>query len=197
MTKFLKKILKKLSGRLANTPYEPEPNKLNTFGQSETSKCRNRLAPYCIGYGLDLGFGGDPITSSAIRMDFPLPYTHVGDYPVQLGGQAENLYWFNDNVLDYVYSSHLLEDFQDTEKILREWLRVIKPGGKLIIFCPDEQRFRIHCKETGQPYNTAHVHEFFSLKYVITLLEKIGETKVIYQADNVDIYSWDLVCEKL
>lgn len=169
----------------------------NTFGKSETSKCRERLAPFCVGNGLDLGFGGDPISNSAVRMDFISPYASVGKYPVQLGGKAEDLYWFKDNVMDYIYSSHLLEDFFDTKAVLLEWLRVLKPGGKLIIFCPDEQIFRKHCKETGQPYNTAHVHEYFSLQFVKDILKEIGKTKIIYEKDKVDIYSWDLVCEKL
>lgn len=176
---------------------KPSKHKLNSFGTSETSKSRSRLAPYCEGYGLDLGFGGDPITESAIRIDFPQPYASVGKYPVQLGGKAEELYWFRDNVLDFVYSSHLLEDFQNTEAVLEEWIRVLKPGGRLVTFCPDEQRFRRHCAETGQPYNPAHIHEFFSLAFVKEILDKIGRTKVIYEKDGVDIYSWDLVCEKL
>jgi predicted SAM-dependent methyltransferase len=167
------------------------------FGRGETSKCRSRLAKYCEGYGLDLGFGGDPITLSAIRMDMVQPYTNVGNFSVQLGGKAENLHWFKDEVLDYVFSSHLLEDFFDTEAVLREWIRVLKRGGRLVIFCPDEQRFRKHCKETGQAYNTAHVHEFFSLEYVKNVLKKIDKTKTIYEHDNTDIYSWDLVCERI
>ncbi len=95
--KQIKSFLRKIFGHTARHPD-------NTFGKSETSKCRLRLAPYCIGYGLDLGFGGDPITLSAIRMDFPTPYTWVGTYPVQLGGKAESLFWFQNNTLDYIYS---------------------------------------------------------------------------------------------
>jgi SAM-dependent methyltransferase len=192
-------VIRKLAYRLKKKLLrrKPKVHPLNTFGTSETNKCRERLAPFCTGYGLDLGFGGDPITLSAIRMDFPQPYTQVGKYPVQLGGSADSLHWFGDDQLDFVYSSHLLEDFVDTEAILREWIRVLKPGGKLVTFCPDEQRFRKHCQQTGQPYNTAHVHEFFSLQFVKDILDKIGKTKLIYEQDNVDIYSWDLVVEKL
>lgn len=170
---------------------------LNSFGISETSKCRERLETYCTGYGLDLGFGGDPINSKAIRIDLPAPYSQVGRLPVQLGGKAEDLYWFKDNVLDFVFSSHLLEDFYQTEEVLTEWIRVLKPGGRLIIFCPDEQIYRQHCKATGQPYNKQHVHEDFSLLFVKKCLEKIGATRVIYESENQNIYSWDLVCEKI
>jgi predicted SAM-dependent methyltransferase len=170
---------------------------IDTPYQSETSRCRVRLAPYCEGYGLDLGFGGDPIVPSAIRMDMPTPYANTGEYSVQLGGQAEDLYWFRDSVLDYVYSSHLLEDYVDTEVILREWLRVLRPGGRLIVFCPDEQVYRKHCALTGQPYNTKHIHADFSLEKVKRHLERIGRTRTIYENALVDVYSWDLVCEKI
>jgi SAM-dependent methyltransferase len=166
---------------------------------SETDKCRARLAPYCVGYGLDLGFGGDPITKHAIRVDMPQPYKIVGrvPLPVQLGGHAEDLYWFRDGVLDFVYSSHLLEDFEDTEAVLREWLRVLRPGGRLIIYCPDEQVYRTHCRTTGQQPNSHHVHADFSLRYVKAILDRMGMTEVMYEKNLVDIYSWELVHAKM
>jgi len=163
---------------------------------SETSKCRARLAPYCVGNGVDLGFGGDPITPHAVRVDLPQPYTKVGAYPVQLGGQAQHLVWFQDQSLDFVYSSHLLEDYNNTRAVLREWLRVLKPGGRLVIFCPDEQRFRAHCQATGQPYNPHHKHANFSLDYVKKILVELGEDQFTYENPDVDGYSWDLVCVK-
>jgi predicted SAM-dependent methyltransferase len=164
---------------------------------SETSKCRSRLAPFCTGYGIDVGCGGDPITPAAVRVDLPQPYAVYTEMPVQLGGDAGNLFWFRDGTLDFVYSSHVLEDFADPGAILREWLRVLKPGGRLVIFCPDEQRFRAHCRRTGQPYNTHHHHADFSLALVKAQLAKIGGTRLLYENPDVDIYSWDLVVEKI
>jgi predicted SAM-dependent methyltransferase len=164
---------------------------------SETSKCRARLAPYCTGYGVDLGFGGDPIHPSAIRVDNPSPYAATGTYPVQLGGDAAHLDWFRDGVLDYVYSSHLLEDFTDTACVLREWLRVLKPGGHLVIFCPDEPTYRAHCQATGQIYNVHHKHADFTLQKVKDILQGIGGVKFIHEAPMVDIYSWELVAVRI
>lgn len=164
--------------------------------RSETSKCRARLTYYCVGYGVDLGPGGDPITESAVRVDLPAPYSSAGILPVQLGGDAANLYWFRDGVLDYVYSSHLLEDFADTKTVLIEWLRVLKPGGNLVLFCPDEQLFRSHCRLTGQVYNAHHKHADFSLAKVKTILSEIGQTACIHERDTVDMYSWELVARK-
>ena len=164
--------------------------------RSETSKCRTRLAPFCQGYGLDLGFGGDPITTGAIRVDAPLPYATTGSMSIQLGGDATRLHWFRDGVLDYIYSSHLLEDFEDTGSVLREWLRVLKPGGRLVLFCPDEQVYRKHCRETGQIYNEHHKHADFSLEKVKGILLAIGGVQFLHETPLIDIYSWELVAEK-
>ena len=164
---------------------------------SETSRCRERLRHFCSGYGIDVGYGGDTIIPSAITVDLPTPYTKVGDTPLNLGGDAKDLYWFKDNVLDYVYSSHLLEDFEDTQSVLKEWLRVIKPGGYLVLFCPDEQKYREHCKKTGQPYNYSHKVENFSLNYVKNiLLNNFSNIEFIHENPLVDEYSFELVLKK-
>ena len=164
---------------------------------SETSKCRERLAPFCVGYGVDLGFGGDPITPGAIRVDLSTPYAKYSNLSVQLGGDIRRLHWFADGVLDFVYSSHALEDFEKTEEVLREWLRVLKPGGRLVIYCPDEQVYSRHCTATGQPYNEHHVHADFSLAFVKRALERIGGVRILHELPLTEIYSWDLVVEKL
>jgi predicted SAM-dependent methyltransferase len=184
-------IIRKILGKFKNRtqPMSKWP--------SETSKCRSRLAPYCKGYGLDIGFGGDPITPYAIRVDLPTPYSGVGCQEVQLGGDATKLIWFRDESLDFIYSSHLLEDYEDTESVLREWLRVLKPGGHLVTFCPDERIYRKHCADTGQPYNTCHKHADFSLASVKLILDRIGKTENVYESPLVDIYSWELVSKKI
>jgi predicted SAM-dependent methyltransferase len=159
--------------------------------QSETSKCRPRLACYCKGYGIDVGSGRDPITPSAIRVDMPTPYSDVGPLPVQLGGGATNLYWFADEMLDYVYSSHLLEDFDPVEPVLQEWIRVLKPGGSLIIFCPDQAAYSEHCLAIGEGENPHHENSTFSV------LDKIRKTRVVDDVPLIDIYSWELVAIKI
>ena len=165
---------------------------------SETALCRKRLDCYCLGNGLDLGYGGDPIVPSAITVDLITQYSKVGNHPRNLTGDATNLYWFKDNVLDYVYSSHLLEDFEEneTEKILSEWLRVLKYDGNLVLYCPVEKKYREHCQKTGQPYNQSHKIEKFSLEYVKDILKKIGNVTIIHQIDLVNIYSFELVARK-
>ena len=46
-----------------------------------------------------------------------------------------------DNVFDMALASHVLEHLpmRDTEAAVREWLRIVKPGGKLVIRVPNLQ----------------------------------------------------------
>lgn len=163
--------------------------------RSETSRCRASLLKFCNGNGVDLGHGGDPIQPSAVTVDLPRPYAAVGLHPTNLEGDATSLYWFKDACLDYVYSSHLLEDFIDTRKVLIEWLRVLKVGGHLALYCPDEQRFRKHCAVSGQELNLAHKHADFSLVKVKTILSTLNCVHIWERDVTVD-YSWELVSVK-
>lgn len=164
---------------------------LSLVAPSETAKCRPRLARYCGGYGCDLGAGGElPIVPWAITVDL-----NANACPRVLG-DATRLDWLADDELDFVYSSHLLEDFVDTETVLCEWLRVLRPGGLLVLFGPDERIYHQHCNRTGQLYNTAHKIPAFSLEYVKAVFQRMGGTKVVHQAALVDDYSFELVVKK-
>jgi SAM-dependent methyltransferase len=46
---------------------------------------------------------------------------------------------FKDKVFETVYASHVLEHFhyRETDAILREWLRVLRPGGEFQLFVPN------------------------------------------------------------
>lgn len=146
---------------------------------SETSKCRSVLAPYCNGVGIDIGAGGDPINSTALCIDHPNHElrAHTGQTPTHLSWDASKLP-FESESLDYVYSSHCLEDAIDTVGWLREWLRVIKPGGKLVLFLPDQAAYVAHCESNGTLPNQAHKHANFSLKYVLGCLKLCGVREV-------------------
>lgn len=126
---------------------------------SETSVCRGDVERYCKGTGLDLGSGGDPIVPWAIQFDLREPYQRSGDLPIHIRGDASDLSQFSDGALDFVYSSHLLEDFEDWQEVVREWARVVKAGGYLVLLVPDHERFRKAVRE-GQGDNLAHKHEF-------------------------------------
>lgn len=134
---------------------------------SETAKHRELVLQYCSGNGVDLGSSGDPIVPWAIQVDLPRDRywaynTGRGESVIQWRGDALNLP-FKDGTLDFVHSSHLIEDFTDWEQPLREWDRVLKVGGYLIIAVPDHERFRAYVqrgKDAGIDCdNLSHKHE--------------------------------------
>ena len=131
---------------------------------SETSRCRHLTAPYCRGNGLDIGAAGSPVVPWAIQIDLPdeafRDYGHCNEVeiPIQWRGDGLRNLPFKDSTLDFVYSSHLLEDVEDWTPVLREWARVLKPGGHLVIMVPDRQRFRA-AVAAGQGDNLSHRHE--------------------------------------
>jgi glycosyltransferase involved in cell wall biosynthesis len=47
---------------------------------------------------------------------------------------------FEDSSVDFVISSHVIEHFPDPIKALKEWYRVVKPGGYLYIIAPHKER---------------------------------------------------------
>lgn len=171
---------------------------LPNFG--ETGTCRERLAKFCIGNGLDIGFGGVPMVAHAICLDREEGHPHRAVFPdiwpTHLVGDATNLHWFKDGVLDWVASSHTLEDFEDTAGVLAEWCRVLKPGGNLVLFLPDQKTYVQHCASVNSLPNQAHKHAHFSLDYVKSCLPT--NMRVIYEMWPVpnNPYSFDLVAQK-
>lgn len=81
---------------------------------------------YMQGKGLDIGAGQTyaPVLESAIGVDKNYPGYNGRDLP------------FEDESQDYIYSSHTLEHIPDYTHALREWMRVLKPGGHLVISVP-------------------------------------------------------------
>lgn len=131
---------------------------------SETAKYRKLVVKYCKGNGADVGSGGDPVVPSAIQVELPLDeYSKYrsGDIhgsPIQWHGDGTSLP-FKDRTLDYLFSSHLLEDFLNWKPVLQEWVRVLKKGGHLIIMVPDKERWNYAVQHLKQPVNCSHKHE--------------------------------------
>lgn len=139
---------------------------------SETATFRHLFLKYCKGNGLDIGYGGDPIIPSAITID--LSYPKEGQHPLNLHGDARNLRWFKDNVLDYVYSSHCLEDCEQTKAVIKEWLRVLKKGGYFLLLLPEQVRYLKFCTVHGNQPNPSHKDPNFGLAKVQNILANLG-----------------------
>jgi predicted SAM-dependent methyltransferase len=62
------------------------------------------------------------------------------DYPhVDRRGPVEDLTFLEDDTVELIYASHILEHFgrHEVERVLREWRRVLVPGGILRLAVPD------------------------------------------------------------
>ena len=143
---------------------------------SETAKVRNWVLPYCIGKGCDIGFGGDKIMkTNCDGIDFPQPYTYTGKDKVDIGCDViNNEIPVPDNTYDYVYTSHLIEDFVDTNDALRKFIRILKNGGNLILVFPDQPKYEMFCKSINIPMNPYHVHADMGYDYMLARLNEIS-----------------------
>lgn len=131
---------------------------------SETAKYRHLTEPYCQGAGVDIASQGDAVVPWAMSFDLPEPefsrYSsgQPAKGPIHLRGHAEKLP-FDGGSLDFVYSSHLLEDFADPLPILAEWTSCVRIGGYIVILVPDKELWNAAIAK-GQPPNCAHQHEY-------------------------------------
>ncbi len=143
---------------------------------SETSKVRSLVINFCNGYGCDIGFGGDKIKHNAIGIDFATPYASTGKDKVDIACDVINdAIPVEENTFDYVYSSHLIEDFEDTEAGLKKFIRVLKSNGNLVLVFPDQKVYEAICVRTGQPLNTYHKHAEMGLKFMKEKLNNLHD----------------------
>jgi predicted SAM-dependent methyltransferase len=109
---------------------------------------------------------------------------------------VDKLDMFKDNSVDLIYACHLLEHFRrnETENVLREWYRVLKPGGILRIAVPDfEKLVEVYLKYKdlrlilgplvgGQDYPENTHYRVFDFETLSEVLKKIG-FKNVYKYD--------------
>ena len=106
----------------------------------DTPYTQKMVQKYCTGFGLEVGPGARSYTSldSTIYLDkYPtLEKTHTRKFLI-----ADALTIpVKTNTFDFILSAHCLEHCPDTIKVLREWIRISKPGGKLFIVLPHGER---------------------------------------------------------
>ena len=149
---------------------------IKTLPDSETEKVRPNVIQFCIGKGCDLGFGGDKIKKeNCDGIDYPQPYTKVGKDTVDIGCDIiKDEIPVADNTYDYVYSSHLIEDFEDTTSGLIKMFRILKNDGLLIIAFPDQQKYEWYCNRHGTYPNPYHKHKDMGYTYMLNCLNSIS-----------------------
>ena len=111
--------------------------------QSKAAKRRFGIAAfhnrYFVGHGIDVGGKPDPLGQ------------YSGIFPQMLSartwdmedGDAQYMAGIADNQYDFLHASHCLEHMVEVREALANWLRIIKPGGFLIITVPDEDLYEM------------------------------------------------------
>lgn len=79
---------------------------------------------FCRGHGVDIGAGFWPLPESMPVDSYRGP------------GMERTVADFDDNSLDYVFSSHCLEHIENWQEALSEWIRKLKPGGIIFLYLP-------------------------------------------------------------
>lgn len=132
---------------------------IKTSAGFEADKVRFEVLPYLSRGGLDIGCGPKKVWPHLIGIDSGKDIELFGVHmkPDIVVGTAERLPLFADNAIDNVFSSHLLEHIVDWHLALREWWRVVKPGGHLVLYLPHAD-FYPNVGEFGA--NPDHKHDF-------------------------------------
>ncbi len=157
---------------------------------NETAKTRWRAVPYTRGKGLDLGCGPEKLlaTKECIGIDSCKDVT-LFNIPMNPDVQCDvtDLKLFASGAFDYAYSSHVLEHIPlvQVPSALREWMRVIRIGGHLVIYVPDEDEYP-KCAEpergifASEPWCNPDHKWNVNYERIVAMMEKTG-------------YNWDLV----
>lgn len=135
-----------------NEPFVKSPAVIYKVYHGETYKSHNRrksegfFEKYCKGEGLDIGYGSDPVLPNVSGWDFN-------------NGDAQYLRTIEDESFDFVYSSHCLEHMHDVRVALKNWFRVLRRGGYLIVVVPHRDLYE---KREMLPsrWNFDHRHMF-------------------------------------
>ncbi len=113
---------------------------------------------YFVGVGLDIGGKPDPLAQYG-NVFARIQSVRTWD---REDGDAQYLKGVADNSFDFVHSSHCLEHMVDVVVAVRNWIRVLKPGGYLIVTVPDEDLYEQ--KTWPSRFNPDHKWTFTTAK---------------------------------
>lgn len=165
---------------------------------NESAKIRWEVVKWTRGKGLDIGCGAWKQFPHWIGVDNRIDTKLFGQSmdPDVTVDTAEDLSFFASNSLDFVFSSHLLEHiaYERVAATLREWMRVLKPRGYLVLYLPDEDEY----PKVGEPGANPDHKWNVSDEAVLHAMEDLSWDLVDFQKRNQGTeYSLLFVFQKL
>lgn len=92
------------------------------------------------GEGLDVGAGCKPFAWWELPELVDRDITRVNTWDLR-EGDAHHLAGVPDASYDFLFASHILEHLLDPDLALENWVRVVKPGGTLLIAVPHQHLY--------------------------------------------------------
>lgn len=161
---------------------------------------------YLKGKGIDVGCGTNRISHFILSVDQnpDQQFAHADvvhnckDLDIKkIVEHSGYAYDFSDNSLDFIFSSHCLEDFEDIKTVFLSWWRKIKPGGLMVLLLPDMEngRYPRVGEHGGNPSHRQNVGP----KYMLDMLGNSGIKYTVLQCDTLPhdrTCTFDLVVKK-
>jgi SAM-dependent methyltransferase len=124
--------------------YTEWPNNPLQFWNAEALCWRSRISPevrnaithhlsFLKGNNLDLGAGSFSYVKNSTAVDFSEEMLHLNDAPQKVKSNLEEPLPFDNQRFDSVTMPFLINYIQNTDKLIKEAKRVLKPGGILAI----------------------------------------------------------------
>lgn len=167
---------------------------------NEAAKISWEIVKYTRGRGLDIGAGLYRTFPHFITVDNNIDqvlFGHPMPRPDLLVEDGGNLSILANESMDFVFSSHMLEHIEEDRlvKVLKEWMRVIKYEGYLVLYLPDADEYPKVGEAGANPDHKWNV----TYNQVVALMGHVGAWDLVdYQKRNAtNEYSLFFVFQKL
>jgi ADP-heptose:LPS heptosyltransferase/predicted SAM-dependent methyltransferase len=148
--------------------------------QIEQEKIKYDIVPYTRGRVLNLGCGLSRLHPHFVGVDNMMDWPAWADHTPDVYMDCSDVDFFTSQSCDAVFSSWLLQYFEDPEPVLKNWWRIIKNGGHLILYLP-HRRFYPNIGQAGA--SPKHKIDFLP-EDVISAMEKVGGWNLVVNEDR-------------
>lgn len=179
-------------------------NEVKAIGSDRMQKEFEYVKKYFEGYGIDIGCGTNRVSPDILAIDnFDYRNSNSHTEAEKIKGNdivhdcknlnckyfnfKGHLYTFGVNDLDFIFSSHCLEDFENIPVVFINWWRKLKPDGYMILLLPDMENGRY--PKCGDPEGNPSHKTDVGLGYITGMLDSLKYFQnidyEIIQADTI------------
>lgn len=151
---------------------------------------------YFVGDGVDIGGRPDPLV---IYQELFPRIASLRTWDLE-DGDAQLMASAADESFDFVFSSHCLEHLRDPIEGLRNWFRILRPGGHLVVTIPDEDLYEqgvwpsTHNRDHKSAFTLSKAKSWCPASInVLDLMRSLGPAADVRKIEVVDeAYRYDL-----